>query len=111
MFAAFMTHARRQQYRNLGWSAVCTLSGALSLLVAVGASRSGQAALMVYALLLLGAALAWAARRSQRLAERWRDGADSERAVQLALKELARVADEIAPIPHGFRVKSARARG
>jgi len=23
----------------------------------------------------------------------------------------ARVADEIAPIPHGFRVKSARARG
>jgi Nuclease-related domain len=53
-----------------------------------GRFRSGQAALMVYALLLLGAALAWAARRSQRLAERWRVGADSERAVQLALTAL-----------------------
>jgi len=45
---------------------------------------------MVFALLLLGAGLFWRARRSQRLAERWRVGADSERAVQNALKELAR---------------------
>ena len=45
--------------------------------------------LTVFALLLLVAALCWAAGRSQRLAERWRVGADSERAVQHALKELA----------------------
>ncbi len=45
---------------------------------------------MVFALLVLGAGLSWAARRSQRLAERWRVGADSERAVQLALKGLSR---------------------
>jgi hypothetical protein len=45
---------------------------------------------MVFALVLLGAALGWAARRSQRLADRWRVGADSERAVQHALKGLAR---------------------
>ncbi len=41
---------------------------------------------MVFAFLLLGACLFWRARRSQRLAERWRVGADSERAVQHALK-------------------------
>jgi Nuclease-related domain len=43
---------------------------------------------MVLALLVLGAALGLAARRSQRLAGRWRVGADSERAVQHALKRL-----------------------
>ena len=44
---------------------------------------------MVFALLLLGAALLGGARRSQRVANRWRVGADSERAVQHALKGLA----------------------
>ena len=61
----------------------------MASLVAVGAARRGQQALMVFALLLLAAVLCWAARRSQRLAERWRVGADSERAVQHALKGLA----------------------
>ena len=88
MFAAVMTHARRQQYRYLGRSAGYALSAFLTLLVAAGASRSGQGAFMVFALVLLGAALCWAACRSHRLAERWRVGADSERAVQHALTAL-----------------------
>src|SRR5919201_4320784 len=89
MFAPRMTHARHQQYRHLARSAGYALSAGLILLVAGSASRSGQGALMVFALLLLGAALGWAARRSQRLADRWRVGADSERAVQHALKGLS----------------------
>jgi hypothetical protein len=61
----------------------------LVLLVGLSASRIRGDALMVFALLLLGAALFWEARRSQRVADRWRVGADAERAVQHASKELA----------------------
>lgn len=89
MFAQRMPHARRHQYRHRVRGAGYTLSAAVISLVAVGAARSGQDALTVFALLLPGAALAWAARHSMCLAERWRVGADSERAVQHALKGLA----------------------
>lgn len=89
MFAPRMTHARRQQYRYRIRGAGSALSAAVVSLVAVGAARSGQDAHTVFALLLLVAAVCWAAGRSQRLAERWRVGADSERVVQHALKELA----------------------
>ena len=89
MFTPRMTHTRRQQYRHRVRGAGYALSAAVISLFAVGAARSGQDALTVFALLLLVAALCWAAGRSQGLAERWRVGADSERAVQHALKELA----------------------
>ena len=89
MFAPRMTHARRQQYRHRIRGAGYALSAAVISLVAVGAARSGQDAPTVFALLLLVAAVCWAAGRSHRLAERWRVGADSERAVQHALKGLA----------------------
>lgn len=89
MFAPGMTVVRRQQYRHRGRGAGYTLATAVMSLVAVGAARSGEDALTVFALLLFGVALAWAARHSMRLAERWRLGADSERAVQHALKGLA----------------------
>jgi hypothetical protein len=91
MFAASMPHARRQQYRHLGRSAGYGLAATLILLVALGAARSGQSAFPVFALLLLGAGLCWAARRSHGLAGRWRVGAESERAVQVALRSLSRV--------------------
>ena len=84
-----MTHARRQQCRYRVRGGGYTLSAGLSLLAALHASPSRQDAFIVLALLLLCAALAWAARRSHRLADRWRVGADSERAVQHALKRLA----------------------
>ena len=89
MFAPGMTYARRQQYRHRVRSDGYLLSGALVLLVGLSASRIRGDALMVFALLLLGAGLFWRARRSQRVADRWRVGADSERAVQHALKGLA----------------------
>jgi Nuclease-related domain len=89
MFAPRMTHARRQQYRHRIRGIGYAVSAAVISLVAVGAARSGQDAPTVFALLLLVAAVCWAAGRSQRLAQRWRVGADSERAVQHALKELA----------------------
>ena len=90
MFAPRMTHTRRQQYRHRVRGAGYALSAAVISLFAVGAAQSGQDALTVFALLLLlVAALCWAAGRSQGLAERWRVGADSARAVQHALKELA----------------------
>ena len=89
MFAPRMTHARRQQYRHRIRGVGYAVSAAVISLVAVGAARSGQDAPTVFALLLLVAAVCWAAGRSQRLAQRWRVGADSERAVQHALKELA----------------------
>lgn len=79
-----MTHARRQQYRHRIRGAGYALSAAVISLVAVGAARSRQEALTVLALLLLVAVLCWGARRSQRLAERWRVGADSERAVSMS---------------------------
>lgn len=88
MFAPRMTHTRRQQYRHRVRGAGYALSGAVISLFAVGAARSNQDALTVLGLLLLVTALCWAAGRSQRLAERWRVGADSERAVQHALKAL-----------------------
>jgi hypothetical protein len=97
MFAPRMTHARRQQYRHRVRSDGYLLSAVLVLLVGLGAARIRGDALMVFAFLLLGAGLFWRARRSQRLAERWRVGADSERAVQHALKELA---------PRGWAVRN-----
>ena len=90
MFAPSMTHARRQQYRHLCRSAGYALSATLILLVAMGAARSGQGAFLVFALLLLGASLCWAARRSHGVADRWRVGAESERTVQVALRGLSR---------------------
>jgi hypothetical protein len=90
MFAPRMTNACRQQYRHRVRGAGYALSAAMAVLVAVGAARSGQQALTVLALVVLAAVLCWAARRSQRLAKRWRIGADSERAVQRAMTELAR---------------------
>ena len=89
MFAPGMTYARRQQYRHRVRSDRYLLSGVLVLLVGLSASRIRGDALMVFALLLVGAALFLGARRSQRVADRWRVGADSERAVQHALKALA----------------------
>lgn len=83
-----MTHARRQQYRHRVRSDGFLLAAALVLIVGLSASRIPGDALMVFALLLLGAGLFWKARCSQRLADRWRVGADSERAVQRALKGL-----------------------
>lgn len=71
MFAASMTHARRQQYRHLGRSAGYALSATLILLVALGAAQ-WEGAFLVFALLLLAAALCWAARRSHGVADRWR---------------------------------------
>jgi hypothetical protein len=90
MFASEMSYARRQQHRYLARSAGYVLSAAVILLIALSAPRGRGEAPIFVALVLLGAGFTWAARRSQRLAERWRVGADSERAVQLALKELAR---------------------
>jgi hypothetical protein len=90
MFAPAISYARRQRYRHLVRSVVHALSAALVLLAAVSASRSGGDVLMAFGLLLFGACLSWTVRRSQRLAARWRVGADSERAVRLALKGLAR---------------------
>jgi Nuclease-related domain len=89
MFAPRMTHARRQQYRHRVRSDGFLLAAALVLIVGLSASRICGDPLMVFALLLLGAGLFWRARCSQRLAYRWRVGADSERAVQHALKGLA----------------------
>lgn len=59
MFAPRMTYARRQQYRYRVRGAGYALSAGLILLVAGSTSRSRQGALMVFALLLLGAALGW----------------------------------------------------
>jgi hypothetical protein len=89
MFARGMTFARRQQYRHRVRSDGYLLCGVLVLLVGLSASRIRGDALMVFALLLLGGALFWGARRSQRVADRWRVGADAERAVQHALSGLA----------------------
>lgn len=89
MFAPRMTYARRQQYRHRVRRTGYALFAAVISLLAAVAARSGQDALMVFALVLLVAALCWAASRSQRLAERWRVGSDSERAIQHALKGLA----------------------
>lgn len=90
MFAPRMSHARRQQYRYLARSAGYILSAAVILLVALSARRSRGETTIVFVLVLVSCGFTWAARRSQRLAGRWRVGADSERAVQLALNELAR---------------------
>lgn len=89
MFAPRMTYARRQLYRYRVRGAAYALCAAVNLLFAVGAVRGSQDPASVLAALLLVAALCWAARRSQRLADRWRVGAESERAVQHALKRLA----------------------
>ncbi len=64
------------------------LSAGLILLVAGSASRSRQGTLMAFALLLLGAAFGWVARRSPRFVDRWCVGAESERQVQHALNRL-----------------------
>ena len=87
MFAPAMSHARRQQYRHIARTAGYALAAALALLAAPSASRGGGEALVV-ATLLLAAGLTWAACRAQRLANRWRVGADSEGAVEDALKNL-----------------------
>jgi len=60
------------------------LSAGLILLVAGSARGAGRA----FALLLLGAAFGWVARRSPRFVDRWCVGAESERQVQHALKRL-----------------------
>jgi Nuclease-related domain len=86
MFAVSMARPRRQQYRYLSRSAAYAISAALNLLVAVDALLSGQDMLVVPMLLLLGVAICRAARRSQRLAGRWRVDADSQRTVQHAVK-------------------------
>jgi len=95
-----MTHARRQQYRHRIRGAGYALSAAVVSLVAVGAARSGQDAATVFELLLLGAGLFWRARRPRRVADRWRVGADSQRAVQHALRGLA---GSGCVVPHGVR--------
>ena len=89
MFAPRMTYARRQQYRHRVRSDGYLLSGALVLLVGLSASRIRETRSWSSRSSCSGPACFGAARRSQRLAERWRVGADSERAVQHALKELA----------------------
>ena len=87
MFAPIMSHARRQQYRHITRTAGYALAAAVTLVAAPSASRGGGEALMVFPLVLV-AGLITAACRSQRLATRWRAGADSEQAVQHALKSL-----------------------
>lgn len=86
---ALMSHARGQQYRHIARTAGYAAGAAGALVAALSASRSGGEALLVFTL-LLAAGLTWAACRSQRLAKRWRVGADSEQVVQHALKGLAR---------------------
>jgi hypothetical protein len=85
-----MTHPRRQQYRHLTRSATYALDAAAILLLAVSGSRSGEGTLMDFTLLLLACGLLLGARRSKRLAQRCRVGADSERAVRLGLNTLVR---------------------
>jgi Nuclease-related domain len=85
-----MGHARRQQYRDLARSAAYALSAAVIFLVVLSAQPSRGETPSDLALVLVGAGFTRAARLSQRLAGRWRIGANSERAVQLALNELAR---------------------
>ncbi len=86
---ALMSHTRGQQYRHIARTAGYAAAAAGALAAALGGSRSGGEALLVFTL-LLAAGLTWAGCRSQRLAKRWRIGADSEQVVQHALKGLAR---------------------
>jgi Nuclease-related domain len=90
MFAAAMSHARRQQYRHLTRSAGYAVAAAAILVVALSVSSSGGEAPIVFMLFLLAAGVSRAARRSKRLAGRWRVGADSEQAVRFALSGLSR---------------------
>jgi len=85
-----MTRARRQQYRHLTRGARHAVAAAAILLMTMSVWRSGGEVLLVFTFLLLAAGLSSAARRSKRLAGRCRVGADSERAVRLALSQVAR---------------------
>jgi hypothetical protein len=90
MFAPAMSHARRQQYRHLTRSAGYAVAATAILVVALSVSSSAGEAPMVFMLFLLAAGVSCAARRSKRLAGRWRVGADSEQAVRSALSGLSR---------------------